>query len=164
MLCWLLTDGSRDGKVGDGGPENGHECSLGDGDSGILWEGMVVSGSLWDPFGPQCLGRGQGEQQTPTWDPQNLSSPGRRASVTEELQGLIPVWDPRVKSGKVRKPHQLHITPRGPMVRLTGGSGGRGTCAWLFTSDSPEAAGYRWKCSRILFTSSVYHSESPLTS
>lgn len=64
VLCWLLTDGSRDGKVGNGGPENGHECSLGDGYSRILWEEMVLSGSLWDPFGPQCLGRGQGEQQT----------------------------------------------------------------------------------------------------
>lgn len=118
---------------------------------------MVLSGCLWDPFGPKYLGKGWGEQQIPTLDPQNLSNPGRRGSVTEHLQDGHHPGIPGLK------PHQLHIAPRGPMVRLTGGCGGRGTCAWLSTSDSPTAASYSWKCSQILLTSSMCHSKSPLT-
>lgn len=34
-----LTDGGRDGQVGDGGPENGHERALGDGYGRVLEEG-----------------------------------------------------------------------------------------------------------------------------
>lgn len=85
MLCWLLTDGGRDGKVGNGGPENGHECSLGNSDGRVLGEGMVLSGSLWDGS-PWAAVPWWGEQQTLTLDPQNLSSPGRRGSTTEDLQ------------------------------------------------------------------------------
>lgn len=74
MLCWLLTNGGRDGKVGDSGPENGHECALWDGYSRILWEEVVLSGSPWGSFRPLSLERGRGEQQTLTLDPQKLSS------------------------------------------------------------------------------------------
>lgn len=118
---------------------------------------MVLSGCLWDPFEPKCLGKSWGEQQIPTLDPQNLSNPGRRGSVTEHLQDGQHPGIPGLK------PHQLHIAPREHMVRLTGSCWGREACACLFTSDSPAAAGYSWKCSLILLTSSMCHSKSPLT-
>lgn len=113
MLCWLLTNGSRDGEVGDGGPENGHECSPGDGYSRVLWEGIVLSGSLGHSFGPLSVGGSRGGQQTLSLDPQNLFSPGRRGPMTEDPQdGHHPVtlWS-RAETDEDVKPHRLHSPP-----------------------------------------------------
>lgn len=59
----LLTDGGRDGQVGDGGPENGHECPLRDGYSRVLGKGggEGVSGSQEGPA--LCLRLGMGHRE-----------------------------------------------------------------------------------------------------